>query len=121
MDALAEAIVKTSNRYAETLKTLVVGSGIEGCEASFEAIRQSGIQWQGKQIQYHRHTENQSFKSPSDQIMPMPDNMPPYLYKSAIGSGGVHIYRDDDYRDIKPRLLPPKLSAVDEYLSSILG
>ena len=99
--ALAEAIIRTSKKYAKTLKTLVVGSGIEGCEASFEAIGQSGMQWQGKQVQYHRHTENQSFKSPSDQIMPMPDNMPPYLYKSAIGSGGVHIYRDDSYQDIK--------------------
>ncbi len=100
-DALAEAIVQTSKRYAESLKTLVFGSGIEGCEATFEVIRQSGMRWQGKQIKYQRLSKNKTLERSSGQIMPMPDNTPPYLYKSVIGSGGVHIYKNDDYQDTK--------------------
>ena len=100
-DALAEAIRQTSKRYARSLKTLVFGSGIEGCEASFEAIRQSGMRWQDKQVKHQRHIKSENFKLLSDQIMSMPDNTTPYLYKSVIGSGGVHIYEDNDCKDAK--------------------
>ncbi len=100
-DALAEAIMQTGKQYAETLKTLVVGSGIEGCKTSLEVMRQSGMQRHGNQYEYRRYSENKTLERLPDQMMSMPDNMPPYLYKSVIGSGGVHIYRDDDYRDIK--------------------
>ncbi len=99
--ALAEAIRQTSRRYAETLRTLVIGSGIEGCKTSLEVIRQSDIQRQGNQYEYRGYSKNRSLKLSSDRVMSMPDNIPPYLYKSVIGSGGVHIHRDDDYRDIK--------------------
>ena len=99
--SLAEAIVQTSKRYAESLKTLIFGSGVEGCEASFKVIRQSGIQQKGNRYEYLRHNKNKTLERASGQIMPMPNNTLPYLYKSVIGSGGVHIYRDDDYQDTK--------------------
>ena len=101
-DALAEAIKQTSKRYAKSLKTLVFGSGIEGCETSLEVIRQSGIKQKGNQHEYRQYSKNKTLERSSGQIMSMPDNTPPYLYKSVVGSGGVHIYRDDDYQDIKP-------------------
>ena len=98
---LADAITTMRKQYPESIHMLVTGSGIEGCEGALEIIRQSNLLWLGNHNQQNRFVGRNAFKLQSSQIMPMPDNQAPYLYKSTIGSGGTHIYRDDGAQKIK--------------------
>ncbi|MBC6414615.1 MAG: ATP-grasp domain-containing protein [Chromatiales bacterium] len=92
---LAKAIKNTTERYAETLSAVIVGSGIEGCSAASDAIAQSGLQWLGNARTRYSSAERLTCHFGSDKLAAMPDDRPPYLYKSTTGNGGLHIYSDD--------------------------
>ena len=97
--ALADAIKHTTERYAKTLKTVVVGSGIDACNKSLEAIERSDLQWLGNGLEWYQPTARIDCELLSDRPLRVADSQAPYLYKSASGSGGVHIYRDDEQRE----------------------
>jgi len=93
--ALAAAIKDLGRVHAKTLKAVVAGSGMEGCAAAFAAIRQSGLPWCGNAPECFQHAARKAVhKSPrlhAAAVSTIADRGPPYLYKSANGSGGVHI------------------------------
>ena len=92
---LSDAIKRTVQRYAKTLKAVVIGSGMEGCSNACDVIEQSGLQYLGNERGRYESTECIAHYSQSDKLLAMPDYRPPYLYKSTTGNGGVHIYSDD--------------------------
>ena len=98
---LADAIMQMKKRYAKSLRIIIAASGLEGCEAALKAIRQSNLLWLGNRNECKRFAGRESPNLQSEQVMAMPDNQAPYLYKSVIGNGGVHIYRDDGKQRIK--------------------
>ena len=91
---LADSVTRLSERYSRTLKTIIVGSGVEGCNATYKAIEQSGLNWLGNHRIKYQATERLKCHSHSERLRMVAAERPPYLYKSAAGSGGVHIYRD---------------------------
>ena len=93
---LAAAIEHTTERYAKTLKAVVVGSGIEGCGSALDALERSDLQCLGNEPQRYRFAERSGCEFAADALAAVADCRAPYLYKSLTGSGGVHIYREDE-------------------------